>query len=152
MRAAISPKRIPKTTVAIRLTAAKRCRNERPDDSSDRPAPSNALASGHPRGSIQHLTGRENRLQRQRGGGCADPSGVDAAPLDADDLEIAEATEVRGMHTPIAGGCLGASEECDDNANVRWSLATAPMSLAQPAGHRQGKMGSASSRRREHPH
>ncbi|OLC32207.1 MAG: hypothetical protein AUH31_01185 [Armatimonadetes bacterium 13_1_40CM_64_14] len=27
---------------------------------------------------------------------CAEPSGVDAAPLDADDLEIAEAMEVRG--------------------------------------------------------
>jgi hypothetical protein len=54
-----------------------------------------------------------------KGRGCAEPSGVDATPPDADDLKIAEATEVRGVHTPTAGGCLSASEERDDNANVR---------------------------------
>src|SRR6267143_4903140 len=90
MRAATSPKRIPKTTVAMRLTAAKRCRNERPEDSSDPPAPSNALASGHPRRSIQHLTGRKIASSGRVGGiapGLRRALRCRRGPLDADDLE-----------------------------------------------------------------
>src|SRR5574337_227207 len=140
MRAAISPKTIPKRTVAIRLTAAKRCRNERPGDSSDRPVASNALASGHPRGSIQYLTGRKI-ASSGRGEGLRRALRCRRSAARRGQSQITEATEVRGVHTPTTGGCLGASEECDDDTNVPWNLATASLSLAQPVGRRQGRWG-----------